>query len=279
MSRAPVFIGGMFKSGTTLLRAMLSQHGAIASGLETYWFGWDWEKRQEPEFQQALDRLTTFFDLDRAELAVMAQAAPTPEGFLDTMMRAVADRDGKRRWAEKTPGNVAHVDRIWAHWSDAPVVHIIRDPRDIFASLVEAKKWDTAEEFASRWCAIVGEGERLRVRLQPDSDHYHAIRYEDLIRAPEPTMRAVLAFLGEPWEPAVAKFEGRGEDFDKVRDATGKESTTLARLRQPLGDERVGIWQRVLSAAQVAEIRAAVEARGFAELYDRIVGGAAPAGA
>ena len=45
MLRAPIFIGGMFKSGTSLLRAMLGQHSAIASGLETYWFDWDWAAR------------------------------------------------------------------------------------------------------------------------------------------------------------------------------------------------------------------------------------------
>ncbi|HEV7276277.1 MAG TPA: sulfotransferase [Devosiaceae bacterium] len=278
MSRAPVFVGGMFKSGTTLLRAMLSQHSAIASGLETYWFSWNWEQRQGPQFQEALDRLSTFFDLDREALIALAQAAPTSEDFLDRMMRMVAERDGKPRWAEKTPGNVAHVDRIWAHWQDAQVVHIIRDPRDIFASLVEARKWDTAEDFASRWCDIVGQGERLRVRLQPSSDRYLAIRYEELIGSPENTMRTVVSFLGETWEPAAAKFEGRAEDFQKVRDATGKESTTLARLRQPLGGERVGIWERVLSESQVEDIRAAVASRGFGDLYEQITRGAAPAG-
>ena len=41
---SPIFIGGLFKSGTTLLRAMLGQHSAIASGLETQWFKMDWEK-------------------------------------------------------------------------------------------------------------------------------------------------------------------------------------------------------------------------------------------
>jgi hypothetical protein len=33
--QAPTFIGGIFRSGTTLLRAMLAQHSTIASGLET----------------------------------------------------------------------------------------------------------------------------------------------------------------------------------------------------------------------------------------------------
>lgn len=83
-------------------------------------------------------------------------------------------------------------------------------------------------------------------------------------------MRRVIDFIGEPWEAAVAQFSGRQEDFDKVLEATGKASTTLERLKEPLTDGRVGIWPHVLSQAQVAAIQQAVAVRGFADLYDRL---------
>jgi hypothetical protein len=41
--RPSIFIGGMFKSGTSLLRVMLGQHLAISAGLETAWFQLDWD--------------------------------------------------------------------------------------------------------------------------------------------------------------------------------------------------------------------------------------------
>ena len=41
MSSNPIFVGGYFKSGTSLLRALLGQHPDIASGLETHWFAID----------------------------------------------------------------------------------------------------------------------------------------------------------------------------------------------------------------------------------------------
>jgi hypothetical protein len=270
VSRAPIFIGGMFKSGTTLLRAMLGQHSVIASGLETYWFDWEWARRDSAEMRRRLERLAEYFDMDAVAVLGMARAAPSPEAFLDALMAELTRRQGKKRWAEKTPGNIAHVDRIWKAWPDAQIVHIIRDPRDIFASLVEAKKWDTAPEFADRWAATVGRGERLLAELRPGAHSYLAIRYESLIAAPDATMRRVMDFLREPWEPQVAAFSGRQEDFDKVLEATGKASTTLERLKEPLTGERVGIWPQVLSSAQVAAIQQAVAARGFADLYDRL---------
>ena len=49
----PIFIGGIFRSGTTLLRAMLGQHPNIAAGLETYWFDIDWDDLVGREEQRA----------------------------------------------------------------------------------------------------------------------------------------------------------------------------------------------------------------------------------
>ena len=74
MSRAPIFIGGMFKSGTTLLRAMLGQHSAIASGLETYWFDWNWSQRDSAEMKRTLERLAGYFDMSAEEVRALAKS-------------------------------------------------------------------------------------------------------------------------------------------------------------------------------------------------------------
>ena len=270
MARAPIFVGGMFKSGTSLLRAMLGQHSAIASGLETYWFDWDWSARESETMKVMYGRLAHFFDMSVADVADMAMKSETAEKFLTTLMGEVAQRQGKARWAEKTPGNIAYADRIWREWPDAQIVHIIRDPRDVFASLVEAKKWDTPDEFAERWISTIGRGLRLNAELKPSPKAYKAIRYEDLTAAPEKTMRGVIDFIGEPWERAAGEFSGRQEDFDKVLEATGKASTTLERLKEPLSGERVGIWPQVLSQKQLADIKDAIGSRGYGDIYDQV---------
>ncbi len=273
MTSAPIFIGGMFKSGTTLLRAMLGEHSAIATGLETYWFNWDWAERDGAKMQGKIVQLAGFYDLPADMVVALAQSAPTTEAFLDALMNELARNMGKRRWAEKTPGNIAHVDRIWSFWPTAQVIHITRDPRDVFASLREARKWDTVEEFAERWCTTIGAGTKLINRINPADTAYLVIRYEDLIDAPEATMRRVVSFLNEDWEPQVGTFSGREGDFDKVRDATGKASTTLERLKEPLTNQRVGIWRSILADKDIADIKDAIASRGFGEVYGRAVAG------
>ena len=71
MTAAPVFIGGMFKSGTSLLRAMLGQHRNIASGLETYWFEVDPRAglgRDGEPIGPYLARLAAYYGMEVAEI-------------------------------------------------------------------------------------------------------------------------------------------------------------------------------------------------------------------
>lgn len=273
MTRPPIFIGGMFKSGTSLLRAMLSQHRAIASGLETYWFEVDLaagKGRAGEPLADYLARLAAYFELPAAEVEAMARASADAEAFLDTFMTRVARAAGKPRWAEKTPGNITQARRIRARWPQAPVVHIVRDPRDIYASLLEAGKWTSAEDFGSRWCAMfAGCEDGIRAGALTPAD-YLEVRYESLVLAPEPTMRGVVAFVGEDWDPAAGSFSGREDEFKVVLEQTGKASTTLARLRTPLSDDRVGLWRKV-GAPQLADVRTYVAGQGLGARYDRIV--------
>jgi hypothetical protein len=265
MTRKPIFIGGMLKSGTSLLRDILARHSTIAWGLETRWFDWDWKRRLQPEMQQTFASLARSFDNVVDDTRVLARYLGAPEVFLMIVMEELALREGKSRWVEITPGNVAHIDRIWRAFPEAQIVHVIRDPRDVFASMVKAKTSDSADEFADRWVATVGESERLLRALNPLPRNYLTIRYEHLVGAPEATMRRVLDFLGEPWE------ELAGEVHVKGRRANGKASATVNRLLTPITSERVGIWQKVLTERQVAAIKQSVSARGYGDLYERVL--------
>ena len=91
---------------------------------------------------------------------------------------------------------------------------------------------------------------------------YHELRYERFVTKPVEKIARVLAFLTEPWEPPVAKFDGQPDDFDRVRQTTGKESPTLRRLATPLTTARVGVWKRVVPAETWKAVRLELVRRG-----------------
>ena len=169
-SNDPIFIGGMFKSGTSLLRAMLGHHSRFFAGLETQWVNERWDGTAHDARRHWLERLSVFFDAPVAELEKACGDAADVETSLDRLLTFLAARAGKERWVEKTPGNVGAIERILANWPNASILHIIRDPRDVYASMLESRKWTVPEEFASRWTGTVAAARKwLEFSRRPTS--------------------------------------------------------------------------------------------------------------
>jgi len=269
-SQTPIFIGGLFKSGTTLLRAMLGQHSSIASGLETQWFNMDWDGMKDKEFYDHMERLKKFYGFKKSLTERIVNESKDVIQFLNLFLGLYAKSLGKKRWAEKTPGNILHLDKIYTGWSGAKVIHIIRDPRDAFASLRQAKKWDTIEVFSDLWCQYLGSVEKFKKESPLHEDKFMEIRYEALITRPKEIMKRILVFLGETWEDQVAVFDGNKDDYHKVLELTGKASTTLSRLGEPLTKSRIGIWRNVVSEDEIRQIHNLVDQRGLFNLMESI---------
>ena len=115
---------------------------------------------------------------------------------------------------------------------------MVRDPLDVFTALKRIGKWATPEEFARLWIRFFSEGVRGEAEAAPGS--FMIVHYESLVMETEKTMRAVAEFASMPWEESLNGFAGNSDDYDTVLELTGKASTTLDRLRQPLTRERVG---------------------------------------
>jgi hypothetical protein len=122
-------------------------------------------------------------------------------GVLD----GLAAQAGKSLWLEKTPLHLYYTDLFRAVDSDVRIVHLLRDPVDQVASLVdagtkhgEAFRQSTVAKAWKRW----HKEYRLQRALLGQPGHHFAL-YEDLVDSPEPVLRAITAFLGLPWNPAV----------------------------------------------------------------------------
>lgn len=257
------------RSGTTLLRAMLGQHPRIAAGLETHWFELDpaaGTARYGESAEEHIRRLAGFFQIEAMPALAWWRQARTAEEFLASFMAFYAAGQGKPRWAEKTPGNLRHAERILARWPEARLIHIVRDPRDVFASFRRSEKYGGPTDYGALWCDYFEAAAAARRAAGPE--RFVECKYEALVWSPEAEMRRLLAFLDEPWDPACARFDGRPQEFEQVRELTGHESTTLAQLAEPLTQERVGGWASVLTADDIAAARAVCEARGLAAEFD-----------
>jgi hypothetical protein len=124
---------------------------------------------------------------------------------------------------------------------DAQYVHLVRDGHDVVASYRERWGYPAGVRAAnSVWVTYVRTARAFGARLP--RGRYHEVRYEALVADPERTARELLEFLGEPWDPAVLRYDelehgstGRHARFTSARRVEGGDSAAIYRSRVGAG--------------------------------------------
>src|SRR6266550_2964919 len=159
-SKAPVFVLGCPRSGTTLLYHMLLSAGnfAIYRGESQVFnlleprFGDLKVLRNRRKLLAAWEGSALFtrtgVDAGQVEAEVMDNCLNAGD-FLRIVMDAMARKQGVERWADCTPEHLLFLQRIKETIPDALIVHVVRDGRDVSVSLEKQRwirpfKWDSA---------------------------------------------------------------------------------------------------------------------------------------
>ncbi len=248
MIAAPIFVGGAPRSGTTLTRAILDAHPEIACGPEL---------RAIPALARLYrDTAATMGETLAVHYAFDADSLRrTFAGLIGSFLQPLHERSGKRLIAEKTPANALYFSELFSLFPKARFVHVLRDPRDVVASLLSM---DWRDERT---------GARLPITANVASaaagwrDHVMAARaarragapvfglvYETLIAAPERTLADLFAFLDVPPNDASLAHHRH------FREGAGENESSAAAVSKPLNASAARRWRRDLTAPQIAEV-------------------------
>jgi hypothetical protein len=160
--------------------------------------------------------------LDDAEIVAAATRARGPHEywfpFLDLFSRFTGTTmAGRRYWVEKTPQaeRFAAVSDAWCGHT-CRFLHVVRDPRDFIASylLREARLRgvDHRDRAIVRLCFTWAQSVMwCQHGMRTLAGRYHALRYEDVVRAPGRTMAAVCAHIGIPMDDRLLIPTSMGE--------------------------------------------------------------------
>lgn len=220
-SSEPVFICGMFRSGSTLLEQMLASHPGFVAGGESEFFP-RLVAREFPDYPQGLDSIS--------------------EKTLRTWQQQHAEQSAKLfgesvRLTDKRPDNFLYIGLIKAVLPAAKFVVTERNWRDI-ATSVYSVRLGPSQAYATSLMSIrhyIG----LQTRL---INHWESalgadlmrVRYEDLVLEPQETVTELLEWLGESWDESCLSFH---ELRNNVKTAS------VWQVREPLHNKSIGRWK------------------------------------
>jgi hypothetical protein len=215
-SLRPFFIVGSPRSGTTLLRFMLSTHSRLYVPDETGFLpflrcdpGRLLDVQETGEVLQRIGHLNRFWKGLVADVAAFHSALPQPRlpYLLDALYRQHCLPQRMARWGDKTPLYIRYIPQLLAIFPQAQFIHIIRDGRD--AALSARAKWGAANRYMDiyyllrSWQRSESAGQEAQRTLP--AAQYFALHYEALVTTPETLLRQICDYLGEPFEPAMLK--------------------------------------------------------------------------
>ncbi len=262
---APIFVVGAARSGTTLMHRMLHAHPDLALMDEAAFFEGILKLRPVLPDLRAEGAIVRFFELlprvqhiqhwsgmDEVLAEVKARLssdpAPSYERFYFLLMDSLARQAGAGRCGDKTPENVRYLHSLKSMFPSCQIIHMIRDPRGNVASRLKLG-WASGDVLSNvvKWKLDVRAGRRFAQSKAAAQGSYLEVKYEDLVGAPEATLRHVCDFLREPYRPEMLHFYASKSILFKNEPW---KDTTFA----PVTTDYVETWRRSLSGPQLALI-------------------------
>lgn len=218
---SPIFVCGMFRSGSTLIDQMLGSHPDITAGGELDFLPWLIARNLGP-YPQRVSGVSS------AELQRIGEEylSKTGELFPDAV-----------NLTDKRPDNFLHLGLVKAMFPRARIVYTRREKRDTCMSmffqqfggnLSYATDIDDTADYYDQHARLMGHWEACF------GENIFTVDYDELVLSPEPVLRNLLEFLGVDWDARCLEFQRSG---DAVKTAS------VWQVREGLHQSSSGRWR------------------------------------
>lgn len=288
IDETPFFVLGNPRSGTTLLRLILTSHRSLHVPPEcgfAVWLKPSYSQRCvngvtsaiRQEFLSDLFACRKFdtWNLDTTAVSRLVGEARIRNysDLVSEIYKTHATHCGKEtaRWGDKNNFHMQTVVDLVELFPMAQFVHLVRDPRDVACSYRALSTLDTSSPYApelptdphrigAHWAANI-QAVMDGLENVPHGKCIH-VRYEDLVNSPTGTLKVVCSFLEVPFEEQMLQFH------ESNRKLGLEPKLTLDWKKQtlnPVSNKSVGQYRSLLTPGAAEDIAAvaAVEMRQF----------------
>ena len=217
----PVFICGMFRSGSTLIEQILSRHPSITAGGELDYLQW------------LTDQMLSIFpngflNASRQEHQALGDAYLSILKSLFPYAQCVTD---------KQPDNFIYLGLIKVLFPAARIIYTKRDPLDnclsvnfqqLGGNLSYATDLEDTAHYYKQHSRLMEHWEKCF------PDNIFTVEYEQLVSSPEPVVRGLLNFLELDWDENCLAFT-QGDNLVKT--------ASVWQVRDELHENSSGRWR------------------------------------
>ncbi len=257
MESGPIFIGGFKRSGKTYIRLMLSSHPNIALTRRTNFWSHYFKKfgdlSQGENLELCLQAMLENKHIDSLKpdperiRREFFQGPATYARLFAIIQEQYAGQEGKLRWGDQMELMERYADQVFAAFPTAKMIHMIRDPRDLFeASLTRrTRRKGGVGATTAGWLYSVAMAKRNQEKYL---GRYKVIQYEEMVSNAEETIREVCTFLNEEFVPSMLTMEAVPRFQRKI-------SVNIKSENSPLSTDFIGRYRQGLSQSEVAFIQ------------------------
>ena len=295
----PIFIVGYIHSGTTLVQRIIGRHPEVfvGDGESRFFAQLPVIRRRFTDLTDAyalrryvtylIKTIVTGYDLVTFDaFGVDTSAKVSNYGISDDILLNLAEKAekkdlrnhtdlflfvmnsltlscGKKRWLEKTPQHVFHIEQILRDVPDALFVELVRDPRAVLASKKSRTTSEWLQQFAPEkrtivalsssfapiidsmaWRCAVNSGNRAE---RWRSEQVIRVRYEDLVSNPERKVRKICSFLGLTYCAEMLEVGWVNSTTAMSGNQSGISSASVDKWKEVLSEEEI-MWIQIITS-------------------------------
>jgi Tfp pilus assembly protein PilF len=220
-SHEPVFICGMFRTGSTLLEQALAAHPSFEAGGESEFFP-RLVLREFYDYPQGLDEI------------LPGEVQSWRASHEEYSNRFTV---GSIRLTDKRPDNFLYIGLIKAIVPSAKFIVTQRDWRDVALSIFSTRL-GASQNYSTSLADIhhyIGQQDLLLEHWRSLlGDDLAEVRYEDLVQQPREIIGGVLDMLGEEWDERCLSFE---------QQASTVKTASVWQVRETFHTRSIGRWK------------------------------------
>ncbi len=258
----PFFIVSSGRSGTTLLRAMLIQNPTVHIPPEFKlirnlylqfqrihrYLPWHYTVRLFGATVAASSSVL-WWEMTLQDFYAKATALSPHQRSLANLIHTFYQCHAQKvkptatRWGDKTPLNSRHLVEINRLFPEAKIVHVLRDGRDVVASIHELGWHTSLGVTCDAWLSNM-----KAVSDCPQRNHkgrFLEIRYERLVSDPEEILRQLCEFIGLDYRSDMFNFHQHPERLGHEAEQAHHKG-----LARPLNADSIGRWRNRLNTAE-----------------------------